>query len=148
VRIAGRVSSDRALRASVATMMIAVRSEAGMDDTLTALHREHYRSLVKLASILVDDVGTGEEIVQDAFVSVFRSSARVRDEAKLPAYLRSAVLNGARSHLRKREVRNRLRVYKEETEPLLTHYDGLVVSVDGIGEVEEVNQRALRALGR
>jgi len=91
-------------------MMTAVRSEAGMGDTLTALHREHYRSLVKLASILVDDVGTCEEIVQDAFVSVFRSSGRVRDDTKLPAYLRSAVLNGARSHLRKRQVRNRLRV--------------------------------------
>ncbi|HEY5854452.1 MAG TPA: adenylate kinase [Aldersonia sp.] len=45
-------------------------------------------------------------------------------------------------------IRNRLRVYKEETEPLLTHYDGLVVSVDGIGEVDEVNKRALQALGR
>jgi RNA polymerase sigma factor (sigma-70 family) len=50
-----------------------------------------------------------EEVVQDAFVSVFRSAARVRDESKLPAYLRSAVLNGARSQLRKRQVRTRLR---------------------------------------
>ncbi|MFC4124714.1 adenylate kinase [Nocardia rhizosphaerae] len=44
-------------------------------------------------------------------------------------------------------IRNRLRVYREETEPLLEHYDGLVVTVDGIGEVEEVNTRALKALG-
>ncbi|WP_280261269.1 adenylate kinase [Nocardia wallacei] len=45
-------------------------------------------------------------------------------------------------------IRNRMRVYREETEPLLEHYDGLVVSVDGVGEVEEVNNRLLRALGR
>lgn len=45
-------------------------------------------------------------------------------------------------------IRNRLRVYREETEPLLQHYDGQVVSVDGVGEIEEVNTRALRALGR
>src|SRR5690606_12308033 len=45
-------------------------------------------------------------------------------------------------------IRNRLRVYREETEPLLDHYDGLVVSVDGVGEVEAVNARALAALGR
>nr|WP_221333074.1 adenylate kinase [Nocardia transvalensis] len=45
-------------------------------------------------------------------------------------------------------IRNRMRVYREETEPLLEHYDGLVVAVDGIGEVEEVNARVLRALGR
>ncbi|WP_054815828.1 adenylate kinase [Nocardia arizonensis] len=45
-------------------------------------------------------------------------------------------------------IRNRLRVYRDETEPLLQHYDGLVVTVDGVGEVAEVNARALRALGR
>ncbi|MEU2091907.1 adenylate kinase [Nocardia beijingensis] len=44
-------------------------------------------------------------------------------------------------------IRNRLRVYRDETEPLLDHYDGLVVSVDGVGEVDDVNARALRALG-
>ena len=89
--------------------MTAVRSEAGRETPLAALHREHYRSLVKLAAILIDDAGTCEEIVQDAFVSVFRSAARVRDDAKLPAYVRSAVLNGARSQLRKQQVRRRLR---------------------------------------
>ncbi|MET9210776.1 MULTISPECIES: adenylate kinase [unclassified Nocardia] len=45
-------------------------------------------------------------------------------------------------------IRNRLRVYREETEPLLEYYDGLVVTVDGIGEVDEVNTRALKALGQ
>ncbi|MFE3542352.1 adenylate kinase [Nocardia sp. NPDC059177] len=45
-------------------------------------------------------------------------------------------------------IRNRLRVYREETEPLLEYYDGLVVTVDGIGEVDEVNARALAALGK
>jgi RNA polymerase sigma-70 factor (sigma-E family) len=90
-------------------MMTAVRSEVGPTAPLAEMHREHYRSLVKLASLLVDDRATCEEVVQDAFVSVFRSTTRVRDEARLPAYLRSAVLNGARSHLRKRQVRTRLR---------------------------------------
>lgn len=44
-------------------------------------------------------------------------------------------------------IRNRLRVYRDETEPLLDYYDGLVVRVDGVGEVDDVNTRALRALG-
>lgn len=92
--------------------MTAVRSEVGPGPSaaLADLHREHYRSLVKLASLLIDDRSTCEEVVQDAFVSVFRSAGRVRDESKLPAYLRSAVLNGARSHLRKRQSRSNLRV--------------------------------------
>jgi adenylate kinase len=44
-------------------------------------------------------------------------------------------------------IRNRLKVYRDETAPLLDHYDGLVVTVDGVGEIDEVNARALRALG-
>lgn len=81
----------------------------GPSTPLAAMHREHYRSLVKLASLLIDDRSTCEEVVQDAFIAVFRSPTRLRDESRLPAYLRSAVLNGARSHLRKRQVRTRLR---------------------------------------
>jgi RNA polymerase sigma-70 factor (sigma-E family) len=80
---------------------------AGSD--LASLHREHYRSLVRLASLLVDEVGTCEELVQDAFVAVLSGHGAVRDPARAPAYLRSAVLNGARSHLRRREVRRRPR---------------------------------------
>jgi RNA polymerase sigma-70 factor (sigma-E family) len=76
---------------------------------LPELYRAHYRSLVKLASLLVDDVGTCEEIVQDAFVAVHRRGLDDLDEGKVLPYLRSAVLNGARSQLRKREVRRRLR---------------------------------------
>lgn len=74
---------------------------------LGSMHRDHYRSLVRLASLLVDDVGTCEEIVQDAFVQVWRRGPALRDEERLPAYLRSAVLNGARSHLRHTKVARR-----------------------------------------
>jgi RNA polymerase sigma-70 factor (sigma-E family) len=103
-------------------MMTAMESEAiaGPRTALEDLHRGHYRSLVRLASLLVDDVATCEELVQDAFVAVFRKPGLVRDQDKLPAYLRSAVLNGARSHLRARQVRDRaqpLRVAREPDSP-------------------------------
>ena len=74
---------------------------------LEAAHREHYRSLVRLASLLVDDVGTCEELVQEAFVQVWRRGPGLRVDDRLAAYLRSAVLNGARSHLRRRLVARR-----------------------------------------
>lgn len=45
-------------------------------------------------------------------------------------------------------IRNRLRVYREETQPLLDHYRDLEVSVDAVGEVDEVNARAMAALGK
>lgn len=72
-----------------------------------ALYRTHYRDLVRLASILVDDLGTCEELAQDAFVALQVGRGRLRDPAAAPAYLRSAVLNGARSHLRRRQTRRR-----------------------------------------
>lgn len=82
--------------------------EAAID--LAALHRAHYRNLVKLASLLVDDVGRCEELVQEAFVRVAARSDALRDVASAPAYLRSAVLNGARSVRRRRDPVPRLRV--------------------------------------
>ena len=78
-------------------------------DDLALLYREHYRSLVRLAAVLVDDVRVCEELVQDAFVGALSRPSRLRDQDKAPAYLRSAVLNGARSHLRRRAVRDRPR---------------------------------------
>src|SRR3546814_3147007 len=80
---------------------------AGAPLDLEGAHREHYRSLVRLASLLLDDVGLCEEVVQDAFVKVWTRGPQMRDPERLPAYLRSAVLNGARSALRHRQVERR-----------------------------------------
>ena len=44
-------------------------------------------------------------------------------------------------------IHNRFEVYRRETTPLLDYYDGLVLTVDAVGSVEEVTARALRALG-
>lgn len=46
-------------------------------------------------------------------------------------------------------VRNRLAVYREETEPLASYYEkqDALVSVDGVGDIEEVFQRIERVLG-
>ena len=68
---------------------------------LAALYREQARSLIRLAALLVDDVGTAEEIVQDAFVLVHRRWAEVE---KPEQYLRKAVVNLSRSRLRRRLV--------------------------------------------
>jgi RNA polymerase sigma-70 factor (sigma-E family) len=76
---------------------------------LAGLYHEHYRSLVQLASLLLDDVATCEEVVQDAFVAVHRRGLDGVADDRAPAYLRSAVLNAARSQMRRRQVRDRLR---------------------------------------
>ena len=45
-------------------------------------------------------------------------------------------------------IRNRMSVYRSETAPLLEYYAGEVKSIDAVGDVEEINARALAALGR
>jgi RNA polymerase sigma-70 factor (sigma-E family) len=68
------------------------------------LHRDHYSELVRLACLLVDDRGTGEEIVQEAFVRVWQAWARVEQPL---TYLRATVMNLARSRMRRRQVARR-----------------------------------------
>lgn len=45
-------------------------------------------------------------------------------------------------------IRNRMAVYKSETAPLLEYYGSDVTTIDAVGEVDEINARALSALDR
>lgn len=45
-------------------------------------------------------------------------------------------------------IRNRMRVYRDETAPLLNFYRAEVKTVDAVGTMDEVFARALQALGR
>lgn len=45
-------------------------------------------------------------------------------------------------------IRNRMTVYRSETAPLLAYYAGEVKTIDAVGEVDEINARALTALDR
>ncbi|MGV0635104.1 adenylate kinase [Mycolicibacillus trivialis] len=45
-------------------------------------------------------------------------------------------------------IENRMKVYRDETAPLLEYYRNELKTVDAVGEVDEVFGRALSALGR
>jgi adenylate kinase len=45
-------------------------------------------------------------------------------------------------------IRNRQKVYRDETTPLLDHYHTKLVSVDAVGTMDEVAQRLVDALSR
>ena len=77
------------------------------DDAVTALYLAHYRGLVRLAALLLDDAGAAEEVVQDAYVRMHGSWRRIRDPQAAVGYLRTTVLNLARSRLRHRQVARR-----------------------------------------
>jgi len=74
------------------------------DDALVDLYRAHYRSLVRLAALLLDDVETSEEVVQDAYVRMHFAWKRIKDPDKALPYLRTTVVNLSRSRMRHRQV--------------------------------------------
>ena len=92
-------------------MMATVPMSSGEDEqpenrapSLHDLYLQHRLSLLRLASLLLRDVGDAEEVVQEAFVSAYLKWEQLRDPERGLPYLRSAVLNGARSRLRHRRV--------------------------------------------
>ena len=71
---------------------------------VTEIYTTHYRSLVRLAVLLVRDVATAEEVVQDSFIAMHGAWRRLRDTEKALSYMRQSVVNRSRSVLRHRMV--------------------------------------------
>lgn len=68
------------------------------------LFAAHRLGLVRLAVLLVDDLATAEDIVQDAFSGLHARRRDLRDPNRALGYLRTAVVNNARSALRRRRT--------------------------------------------
>jgi len=73
------------------------------DEFVRRLYQEHAVRLVRVGVLLLGDQPSAEDVVQEAFLGLYRALPRLRDPAKAPPYLRTAVVNGARSVLRARK---------------------------------------------
>lgn len=69
-------------------------------DQLGAWFNAEYPSLLRFAYFVTGDAGASEDLVQEAFVRLYRSSGRV-GELGFKAYARKTILNLHRSRLRK-----------------------------------------------
>ncbi|QUH05495.1 SigE family RNA polymerase sigma factor [Saccharopolyspora erythraea] len=72
--------------------------------TLEDLYRQQRMRMVRLAILLVDDPATAEDVVQEAFTGLYRNWSGLRDAKAAIGYLRTAVVNGSRSVLRRRKT--------------------------------------------
>jgi RNA polymerase sigma-70 factor (sigma-E family) len=72
--------------------------------TIDDIYRSHRMGMVRLAILLVDDQASAEDVVQEAFAGLFRNWNGLRDSAAAIGYLRTAVVNGSRSVLRRRRT--------------------------------------------
>lgn len=73
-------------------------------EVVTEIYTMHYNQLVRLAVMLVHDVQTAEEVVQDSFEAMHLAWRRLRNTEKALSYLRQAIVNKSRSVLRHRKV--------------------------------------------
>ncbi len=76
----------------------------GKPQTIDEIYRSHRMSMVRLAILLVDDIASAEDVVQDAFAGLYRNWGQLRDTQAAIGYLRTAVVNGSRSMLRRRRT--------------------------------------------
>jgi RNA polymerase sigma-70 factor (sigma-E family) len=77
------------------------------DEAVIALYHSHYVALVRTAVLLLGDVATAEDVVQDSFIAMYHGWWRLRDTSSALPYVRRAVMNRARSVLRQRAVAGR-----------------------------------------
>ncbi|GCD44202.1 RNA polymerase sigma factor [Streptomyces paromomycinus] len=107
--------------------------------TITDLYHAHRLSMVRLAVLLVDDRATAEDVVQDAFAALYKRHGERLDEVdNALAYLRTAVVNAARSVLRRR------RTARDYTPPHETD----APSAEERVVLDEEHREVLAALGR
>jgi DNA-directed RNA polymerase specialized sigma24 family protein len=72
-------------------------AEQDAGQAVAALYRLHYPALVRLAALLIPDLATAEDIVQDAFAAVHGRWHLQPDTDAALAYLRWSVVHRSRS---------------------------------------------------
>ncbi|MFJ8158136.1 SigE family RNA polymerase sigma factor [Streptomyces sp. NPDC094468] len=114
--------------------------DGGQDaPTLADLYRTRRLDMVRLATFLVDDLHSAEDVVQDAFAAVCRRHGeRLDDLQDAHAYLHTAVVNAARSMLRRR------RTARSYTPP----YQGPGAPVDELLLLAEEHRQVFDALAQ
>jgi RNA polymerase sigma-70 factor (sigma-E family) len=115
----------------------------GSDDSRSAevavgaLYQASALTLIRLAYVMLGDLPGAEDVVQEAFIGLYRHWDRLDGADAALRYVRASVLNGCRSVLRRRAVRRRW--VAEQPSP---------VPVEMVVLGGEERQDVIRALGR
>ena len=107
-------------------------------DVVAGLYQEHGLALVRTAMMLVGDKPTAEDVVQDAFIGLYRAVPRLGNLDKALAYLRASVVNGCRSVHRARQ-----RAFARPVQ-----HAPAVWSAESAALAREESRRAMQAVSR
>ena len=75
----------------------AAAGESDADRAVTAMYGTQYRSLVRLGVLLVGDLRTAEEVVQDSFAAMHHAWRRLRSQDAALSFLHRSVVARSRS---------------------------------------------------
>ncbi|MFF6995868.1 SigE family RNA polymerase sigma factor [Streptomyces sp. NPDC008313] len=104
-RLLRRVADGRAGAAPPPAPSVLGVGVGARTEDIDSLYHHRRLELVRLAVLLVDDVPTAEDVVQDAFTAVYRRHGpRLAGLDDPEAYVRRCVVNAARSVLRRRRT--------------------------------------------
>lgn len=107
--------------------------------TVSELYHAHRLRMVRLAVLLVDDLATAEDVVQDAFTALYRRHGEeIKEVDNALGYLRTAVVNTSRSVLRRRRT---ARAWNPPVTADMPSAEAAVV-------LDESHREVLAALGR
>lgn len=96
--------------------------DADARQQVTALFETHALGLVRLAKVMLGDQSMAEDVVQDAFVGMYRKWASMQDRDKALGYLRTSVLNGCRTAHRNRTRRDRALFLAPDADGVVTKF--------------------------
>jgi RNA polymerase sigma-70 factor (sigma-E family) len=105
---------------------------------VTTLYQAHAVALVRTAKLLVRDQPSAEDVVQDAFLGLYRALPRLKDQDQILPYLRASVINRSRSVLR---ARRRALLRRVQHEPPAS-------SAESAALIGEDHRQVLAAVGR
>jgi RNA polymerase sigma-70 factor (sigma-E family) len=97
---------------------------------VAALFREHHGELVRLALLMVGDLPTAEDVVQDVYASLHSRWSHIAERDTVLPYVRAAVLNGCRSVLRRRAAARRIGAAHRDEPPAKSAENEVILSED------------------
>jgi RNA polymerase sigma-70 factor (sigma-E family) len=136
------VNGERS-RHSPAPPSVSCADSGSGEDGVTALYAAHAVGLARLAFIMLGDRGAAEDVVQDAFLGLYRNWGRLASPENALTYVRSAVLNNCRAALRSRARRER----RDRAAATLTGWPSFDSAADAVLLSEE-HRSVLAAVGR
>jgi RNA polymerase sigma-70 factor (ECF subfamily) len=89
--------------------------KCGSGDALRRIYEKYKKDLLRLATILLNDVSDAEDVVHDLFLSFAQSAETLKLSGNLKSYLLTCVANRARNRNRASQLRQTAALDQAET---------------------------------